>query len=103
MFFKCWKVAHNNLDSDLDLPALHRYSYKKVFRKYGVNLQENNHVEMRFQQSYNATLLKSHFGMGVLLSFCRILLEKLFPRTPLEGCFWFLLESSPNFIFILCN
>ena len=35
----------------------------KVFWKYAANLQENTHAEMCFQ----ATLLKSHFGMGFLL------------------------------------
>ena len=33
------------------------------------------------------TLLKSHFGMGVLLSICCIFSENLFLRTPLDGCF----------------
>ena len=47
--------------------ALHRCSYKKVFRKYAANLQENNHAEVRFQYSYFATLLKSHFSVGVFL------------------------------------
>ena len=40
------------------------------------------------QQPYKATLLKSHFGMGVLLSICCIISEHLFLKTPLEGCFW---------------
>ena len=35
---------------------------EKVFSRYAANLQENNHAEVRF-----ATLLKSHFGMSVLL------------------------------------
>ena len=35
-----------------------------------------------------ATLLKSHFGMGVLLYICCIFSEHLFLRTPLDGCFW---------------
>ena len=34
-----------------------------------------------------ATLLKSHFGMGVLLQICCIFSEDLFLRTPLGGCF----------------
>ena len=37
-------------------------SQEKVLCKYATNLQENSHAE-----SYFATLLKSHFGMGVLL------------------------------------
>ena len=35
-----------------------------------------------------ATLLKSHFGTGVLQYICWIFSEHLFLRTPLEGCFW---------------
>ena len=35
-----------------------------------------------------ATLLKSHFGMGILLKICCIFSEHLFLRTPLDGCFW---------------
>ena len=34
-----------------------------------------------------ATLLKSHFDMGVLLLSCCIFLEHFFLRTPLENCF----------------
>ena len=29
--------------------ALERYSWEKVFWKYGVNLQENTHAKVRFQ------------------------------------------------------
>ena len=36
----------------------------------------------------NMHLLKSHFGMGVLLQICCIFSEHLFIRTPLDGCFW---------------
>ena len=42
--------------------ALQRWSKEKVLRKYVANLQKNTHAEKRF-----ATLLKSHFSMGVLL------------------------------------
>ena len=45
----------------------HRCSYKKMFRKYAANLQENTHVEVLFQSSCKATILKSHFSMSVLL------------------------------------
>ena len=34
-----------------------------------------------------AILLKSHFGMGVLLQICCIFSEHLFSRTPQSGCF----------------
>ena len=47
--------------------AIQRCSYKKVLRKYEANLQENTYAEVRFQQSYKTTLLKSHSGMGALL------------------------------------
>ena len=43
-----------------------------------------------------ATLLKPHFGMGVLLLVCCLFLEYLFSRTSLEGYFWtFLVMSDP--------
>ena len=35
-----------------------------------------------------ATLLKSHFSMGVLLKICCIFFRTPFPKTPLRGCFW---------------
>ena len=38
-------------------------------------------------KSVSATLLKSHFGMGVLLYICYIFSEHFFIRTPLEGHF----------------
>ena len=40
---------------------------KKVFWKYAANVQENTHAEVWFQQSCFPTLLKSHFGLVVLL------------------------------------
>ena len=36
---------------------------------------------------FKANLLKSHFGMGVLLQICSIFSEYLFLRTPLSDCF----------------
>ena len=47
-----------------------------VLWKYAPNLQVNTHVEMRFQQSCKATLLKTHFGVGVLLHIFRTLIPK---------------------------
>ena len=44
--------------------------------------------ECDFKKVALATLLKSRFGMGVLLWICCIFSEHLFLRTPLEGCFW---------------
>ena len=40
-----------------------------------------------------ATLLKSHFGMGVLLQICSTFSEHLLLRAPLNGCFCCLLLS----------
>ena len=47
--------------------AIQRCSQEKVFWKYVANLQENTHAKVQFQYSCKATLLKSHFDMGVLL------------------------------------
>ena len=47
--------------------ATQRCSSEKVLWKYAANLQENTHAEVQFQRSCFATLLKSHFGMSVLL------------------------------------
>ena len=35
-----------------------------------------------------ATLLKSHFDMGILMQICCILSEHFFLGAPLGGCFW---------------
>ena len=43
--------------------------------------ERNTHAEVRFQLSYKATLLKSHFGMGVLLYFYSLFSEHLFLNT----------------------
>ena len=52
-------------------PSLQRSSHKKAFWKsfwqYVANLQDNTHLEVWFQWSYFATILKSHFRMGVFL------------------------------------
>ena len=37
----------------------------EVFWKYAANIQENTHAKCDF--NYFATLLKLHFGMGILL------------------------------------
>ena len=47
--------------------AVQRCSKKNVFLKCAANLHENTHVEVWVQKSCKATLLKSHFGLGVLL------------------------------------
>ena len=42
---------------------------------------------LKCESNNAATLLKSNFHMGVLLSICCIFLEHRFLRTPLEGSF----------------
>ena len=54
---------------------------KKVFCKYIPNLQEDVYVEVLFQSSYHAPLLKSHFWMSVFLQIYSILAERFFIRT----------------------
>ena len=49
----------NVIFSALTQAAAQSCSYKKVFWNYAANLEENTHAK--------ATLLKSHFGMTVLL------------------------------------
>ena len=60
---------------------------KKVFCKYIPNLQEDVHVEVLFQSSYHASLLKSHFCMSVFLQISCILAEHFFVRTVMEDPF----------------
>ena len=38
-----------------------------IFWKYVTDLQENTHTEVQTEESCKATLLKSHFGISVLL------------------------------------
>ena len=80
--------------------ALHRCSYKEVFWKHTENLLENTHAEVRFQQSYKATLLKSHFGMFFFFHVNILpVFRTPFLRTPLEDCFhgfWIRLWLMPQ-------
>ena len=55
--------------------------------KWAANLQEDTHPKVWFQKSCFTTLLKSHFGMVVLLQICSIYSEHIFIRTLTEG--WF--------------
>ena len=55
--------------------------------KYAANLPEHIYDEVWFQKSCFATLLKSHFVMGVLLYIDCIFSEHLLLGTPQEGCF----------------
>ena len=54
-------------------------------------------------RSCKVTLLKSHFGMGVLLYICCIFSEHLFLKTPVDGCFCSVKKNLPyqNFLAIL--
>ena len=68
--------------------AARRFSHKeKLFWKYAANLQDNTHTKVWFQWSCCATLLKSHFAIGVLLQIWKIFSEHLLRATP-GGCFW---------------
>ena len=62
-----FSIKHWRLTAEINRRAIQRYFQEKVFWKYAATLQENTNAEVQFQQSYFATLLKSHFRMGVLL------------------------------------
>ena len=46
---------------------------------------------------FKATLLKSHFGMSVLLYVCCICSEHLFLRTPSGLCYFFNIQFGVHF------
>ena len=79
----------------------------KVLWKYTANIQENTHVDVRFQQSCFttcfATLLKSNFGMGVLLQICYRFSQHLFPSTPLDSCFCVFMKANVKYGFVQEN
>ena len=50
-----------------------------------------------------ATLLKSHFGMGVLLYISCIFSEHLFLRTPPGGCFCIWFQIKRKYIVSYCK
>ena len=52
---------------------------QQIYRRTLVPKYESNRV--------TATLLESHFGMGVLLQICCVFSEHIFLRTTLESCF----------------
>ena len=54
--------SNNNNNNNKQKQPPRGFLKKRCSKKYGANLQENTHAEVRF-----ATLLKSHFDMGVLL------------------------------------
>ena len=64
IFNKSWSYMRNNLEEKQPPGGVLRQ--QKMFWKYAPNLKENTHVEVWFQKSSKATLLKSHFGIGVL-------------------------------------
>ena len=47
-----------------------------------------------FNFSFLASLLKSHFDMGVFVYICCIFSEHLFLRAPLERCLWVMNKSG---------
>ena len=68
-------------------------SHPEVFLGKGVlnicwKFTGEHYPEVWFQYSCKAFLMKSHFGMAVLLWICCIFSARLFRRTPLDGCFW---------------
>ena len=52
------------------------------------NMQQIDRRTPMLKCDFNATLLKLHFDMGVLLSIYCILSKHLFLRTLLNGCLW---------------
>ena len=62
------------------------WNASRVGSKY-IQKQHSRGILRKRQLYCNVTLLKSHFGMGVLLKICCIISEHLSLRTPLEGCF----------------
>ena len=91
-----WSVFqdHHKKDFIITEAATQRCSLEKVFWKYAANLQGNTHAEVWFQQSCKATLLKSHFDIGVLLQICFIFSEHIFLRAPLSMWLLLLLEDQ---------
>ena len=73
IFFAVLHVLQNSeYTSYLSRKALYKSSRQEVFLGKGFlkicsKLQENIHAEVRFQKSGKANLLKSLFGIGVLL------------------------------------
>ena len=55
-----------------------------------------------FNKFNKAPLLKSLFGMRVLLNICCIFLEHLFPRTLLKGCFSNAVSSLYKKLYHIC-
>ena len=65
-----------------------RNSHPELFlRKSDVKISGTFTGEHTCQCHAMPTLLKLHFGMGVLLEICCIIPEHLFLGTPLGGCF----------------
>ena len=70
-----------------------RSSHPEVFLRKGIlktcnKFTGEHHAEVWFQESCFATLLKLHFGMGVLLYIWCMFSEHLFLETSLSGSFW---------------
>ena len=71
-----------------------RISHPKVFLVKGVlkTCSKFTGVHLCLSVISITTLLKSHFGMGVLLQICCIFSEQLLLRTSLNGCFYSILN-----------
>ena len=61
--------------------------YEVFLRKVVLKICSKFTEEHPCRSFCKATLLKSHFGMGILLQICCIFSEHLFLRTTLGGCF----------------
>ena len=49
---------------------------------------------LKICNKFKATLLKSHFGMDIVLLICCVFSEQLFIRTTLDGCFYITIVHS---------
>ena len=84
IFTKCQEHYHNYM-------WLQKQTLRGVLRKRcSENMQQvyrkTPMPKCNFNKVAKATLLKLHFGMGVLLKIGCIFSEPLFLRTPLKGC-----------------
>ena len=58
--------------------------------------QRNTNAEIRFHKRCYVTLLKSHFGMGFLLSVCRLFFRTFYLEQCLQVYFWLIQEFLKN-------
>ena len=93
----------NNLEKNGWKKLKKKLPFRGVLRKrYSINVQYIYKRTPRVKNNFSkvtATLLKSHFGMSVLLQIYCIFLQQPFLITPLEGCFclkktWTILQKK---------